>query len=97
MRMAGDTSQAKQQRSLLRGRAIVTCVFMLSGMASAQPAQTDLGAYLAARAAIDASDFDAAAAYFGQALEADATNPNILDEALTAEWSAGHVQAAKRR
>lgn len=71
-------------------RGAVIAALLVGGSGSiAQEASFDAGAYLAARAAGKAADFDEGAAYYRRALTADETNPAILENALTAEISRG--------
>jgi len=73
-------------KCFVRG-AIAAAVMAGASAAVAQDAALDAGAYLAARAAGKAADFDNGAKYYAMALQADATNPAILENALTAELS----------
>jgi tetratricopeptide (TPR) repeat protein len=60
----------------------------------------DAGAYLAARVAEAANDFEAATAWYGKAILSDAGNPRILEGAVLAELGTGDfalaIEAAKR-
>ncbi|MDF1668496.1 MAG: tetratricopeptide repeat protein [Roseovarius sp.] len=60
------------------------------------PAQAEdaVGAYLAARQARYNNDFTAAAQYFTQALTKDPSNPEILESAVVAHLSLGHMERA---
>ena len=57
-------------------------------------AQPDPGSYLAARQAISAHDFAAASRYFSQGLDADPTNPFLLENALTSFIAQGQFDRA---
>ena len=63
--------------------------------------QVDSGAYLAARTAESQNDFRAAATWYGKAIMADASNPQLLDGAVLAEMGIGDfalaIEAAKLR
>jgi tetratricopeptide (TPR) repeat protein len=65
-------------------------------MAMAVPAQaqTNSGAYLAARQAAQGGDFQAAATYFTRALVQDPRNPQLLEAAISAFVSLGDVDRA---
>ncbi|SFA99743.1 Tetratricopeptide repeat-containing protein [Poseidonocella pacifica] len=66
----------------------------LSGMtATAQPIGL-AGAYLAARSAEVQGDYADAARYFGQAMQRDPGNPSLMQGALIASMSLGHVERA---
>jgi len=60
----------------------------------ATPARADAGAYLAARAAGQTSDFEAAATWFLKALRDDQTNPALLENALTSLIILGEMDRA---
>ena len=65
-------------------------------IALAQPsvAEVDTGAYLAARQAISESSFEEAADYFLRALDQDAENPALLENALYALIGQGDFETA---
>lgn len=66
-------------------RGALIAALLTSGSATvAQDITPNAGAYLAARAAGQASDFGFGARYYEQALRADPTNPVMLENALTA-------------
>lgn len=67
--------------------------FMISG-AAANAAQTDAGAYLAAKQAGLASDFAEASRYFSQGLLADPSNSYLLENAMTSLIALGDVDRA---
>ncbi len=69
---------------------------LLVGLAVAGPAmaQTNSGAYLAARHAVQVSDFEAASTYFTRALIQDPRNPTLLESAIGALVSLGDVERA---
>ena len=54
------------------------------------------GAYLAARAAASNNDFALAAQWYGVALQAEPTNPDLLEGALVANVALGDVKAAAK-
>lgn len=58
--------------------------------------RADAGAYLAARAAGLANDFERASAYFDQALSRDPDNPFLLENAIAAALGLGDLDAAVR-
>ncbi|MCX7300817.1 MAG: tetratricopeptide repeat protein [Rhodobacterales bacterium] len=70
----------------MRFAGIRRLAFLLSVGVAAGPlfAQSDPGAYLAARTAGVADDFAAAAQWFAAALEGDPTNTSLMDKNLTA-------------
>lgn len=63
--------------------------------------KVDSGAYLAARIAESENDFRAAATWYGKAIIADSSNPQLLDGAILAEIGIGDfglaIEAAKLR
>ena len=69
---------------------------LVIGLATALPgvAQTNSGAYLAARHAGAQSDFAEAATYFTRALVQDPRNPELMQSAVTAFLSLGEVERA---
>lgn len=71
-------------------------VAILIGLATAAPAaaQTNSGAYLAARHAAQQSDFGPAATYFTRALIQDPRNPALLEAAIGAFVGLGDVDRA---
>ena len=71
-------------------------VALVAGLALAAPAmaQTNSGAYLAARHAAQQSDFDDAAAYFTRALIQDPRNPALIESAIGAFVGLGEVDRA---
>jgi len=69
----------------------VTCCL---AVAAPVVADTNAGAYLAARQAGAQSDFRAAARYFAEGLLVDPTNPYMLESAMTAYLSLGQVDRA---
>lgn len=71
--------------------AAVACLFASAGPAVAEP---DSGAYLAARQAGIANDFDAASRYFTEGLLADPTNPFLLENAMTTFIALGRIDRA---
>jgi tetratricopeptide (TPR) repeat protein len=74
--------------------AVIAALLTSGGTAVAQQVTPDAGAYLAARAAGKAADFAHGARYYAEALKADATNPAILENALTAEVSLANFAGA---
>lgn len=86
----------------MKGRLQVTSRFLpalvLAALAQALPAPVvasqDAGAYLAARQARYASDFDAAAQYYTRALTSDPSNPQLLENALIAQLAMGEIDRA---
>ncbi len=77
----------------LRG-ALIAALLTSGGTVTAQQVTPDAGAYLAARAAGKAADFAHGAQYYAEALKADANNPAILENALTAEISLANFAGA---
>ena len=73
-----------------------TIAAFLIGLAVAVPAsaQTNSGAYLAARHAAQGGDFDAAATYFTRALVQDPRNPALMESAIASFVSLGDVDRA---
>lgn len=71
-------------------------VALAAGLVLAVPAmaQTNSGAYLAARHAAQQSDFDAAATYFTRALIQDPRNPALMESAIGAFVGLGDVDRA---
>lgn len=67
----------------------VTCFY-----ASANFAQDNAGSYLAARHAVIANDFAAAADYYTQSLRFDRDNPALLENLLSAQVSLGAIDDA---
>ena len=68
---------------------------LCANLALAQTAEEPLaGAYLAARSAAGASDFAAAATYFGEALTRDPSNPALLENLATAYLALGDMAKA---
>ena len=55
------------------------------------------GAYLAARAAAAQNDFAVAAQWYGEALQADPANPDLLQGALVADVALGDMGSAAKR
>jgi tetratricopeptide (TPR) repeat protein len=55
------------------------------------------GAYLAARSAASQNDFALAAQWYGVALQADPTNPDLLEGALVSNVALGDVEAAAKQ
>ena len=76
------------------GGACIAALMVFSAPVAAQVSLPDAGAYLAARAAGKASDFEFSARYYAQALVADQKNPAIMENALTAQISLGRYPAA---
>lgn len=68
-------------------RAAVTLLGLaLAGPAGAGP---DAGAYLSARAALQAGDFTIAAPFLHEAIDADPANPDLLESGIIAELGRG--------
>ena len=63
-------------------------------VASPAPADPNHGAYLAAKAAARAYDFDEAAYWYGVALRSDPTNPHLIDNTLASMVGAGDTLGA---
>lgn len=76
-------------------RIAAATLFGAAGVAAMTPAaHADAGAYLAARAAGQASDFDAAATWFLRALEDDQANPALIENAMLALIGLGDFDRA---
>ncbi len=83
--------------------AIIACAVALSlsqGTIGFAQSQEDAGAYLSGRAALRATDYHDAAAWFARAMLTDAENPLLLEGAVLANLGIGELdpaaQAAKR-
>lgn len=66
--------------------------------AAPAPAQTNrglAGPYLAARAAIGANDYEAAARYYARAMVRDGRNPEVLQNAIIAQMGLGNLARAE--
>lgn len=89
--------QAKGQRDqdivdFRFGRLIAVALTAL--VSTPASAESDPGAYLAARQAAMASDYQAAARYFTKSLIQDPTNPALLENAMSAYVSLGQMGRA---
>ena len=73
-------------RTLLSTVAFATLV--VTGAVSAN-AQSASGAYLAARQAAKANEFDTAASYYTQALARDPQNVGLMEDMIFAQLGAG--------
>ena len=78
-------------RSLFRKSARAALVAALMTSAAPVLAQSDPGAYLAARQAAVENDFAEAARYYTQSLLSDPSNPLLLESALAAQVMLGSV------
>ncbi|MCR9124543.1 MAG: tetratricopeptide repeat protein [Rhodobacteraceae bacterium] len=76
-------------------RAVATAAVLTIG-ATPGPVVADVGsgAYLAARAAAQAGDFDAAARFYARALRLDAGNPELMESLTLAQLSQGAMDRA---
>ncbi|MBT8410079.1 MAG: tetratricopeptide repeat protein [Alphaproteobacteria bacterium] len=74
-------------------KTITVAAIALTPMQAAQ-ADVNAGAYLAGRAASFESDYEAAALYYTRALVRDASNPTLMENAITAYLGLGDVEAA---
>ena len=70
--------------------AVVASFILPTGLT----AQTGAGAYLAGRQALFTSDFDAAAKYYGMALNYDRKNPKLMENAVLAQLALGRIERA---
>lgn len=76
--------------------ATTTAMMLALGLGHPAPAQVaDPGAYLAARTAVNASDYTAAIPFLAQALSNDPDNAGLLDAAVGALIGAGDIAAAR--
>jgi len=77
----------------LCGASLATLI-ICAAPSAAQTITPDAGAYLAARSAGKAADFEFGARYYAQALIADPSNPAIMENALTAQVSLSRFPGA---
>jgi tetratricopeptide (TPR) repeat protein len=73
--------------------AALAAALVAAGAAGADPGGL-VGSYLAARSASGNSDYEAAAAYYTQALVRDPSNPMLLESAAVAQLALGNLEAA---
>lgn len=73
--------------------AALAAALVAAGAAAADPGGL-VGSYLAARSASGNSDYEAAAAYYTQALVRDPSNPMLLESAAVAQLALGNLEAA---
>ncbi|MCX7645635.1 MAG: tetratricopeptide repeat protein [Rhodobacteraceae bacterium] len=73
--------------------AALAAALVAAGGAGADPGGL-VGSYLAARSASGNSDYQAAAAYYTQALVHDPSNPMLLESAVVAQLALGNLEAA---
>lgn len=76
----------------LRNLAAVS--FLSFALAAPAVAQSGAGAYLAGRQALFASDFDAAATYYGRALARDRDNPALMENFVLSQLARGRADKA---
>ncbi len=79
-------------------RTVTTAAFVMAvalGGAGPGMAEVDAGAYLSARAALQAGDFASAAPYLLSALGSDPGNPQILESAIIAQLGRGEFTRAE--
>ena len=74
-------------------RSVLTLIVAL-GVAVTPALANNAGSYLAARSAIISNDYAEAADYFARALAGDPTNPELLENGLTAFLGLGDVDRA---
>ena len=74
--------------------ASLAALIICAAPSAAQTITPDAGAYLAARSAGKAADFEFGARYYAQALIADPSNPAIMENALTAQVSLSRFPGA---
>lgn len=74
--------------------AIAALIAFAPGLACADGAKEDAGAYLAARVAGNGADYRAAADWFARALVADPANPALLESAVLAHVALGEFPKA---
>jgi tetratricopeptide (TPR) repeat protein len=74
---------------------LTVCAATLA-LAMPAAADTNAGAYLAARQAAISGDYDAAAVYFRDALLADTNNTVLMEQSLAAHLGDGQVESAAR-
>ncbi len=79
---------------MIRTSTISLIVAAVVGSTITAAAQSNSGAYLAARQASFESDYDAAASYFSRALISDPSNPVLLENAVTAFVGVGNTDGA---
>jgi len=79
---------------MIRTSTISLVVAAVLGSTITAAAQSNSGAYLAARQASFESDYDAAASYFSRALISDPSNPILLENAVTAFVGVGNTDGA---
>lgn len=79
---------------MIRTSTISLVVAAVLGSTITAAAQSNSGAYLAARQASFESDYDAAASYFSRALISDPSNPVLLENAVTAFVGVGNTDGA---
>ena len=79
---------------MIRTSTISLIVAAVVGSTITAAAQSNSGAYLAARQASFESDYDAAASYFSRALISDPSNPILLENAVTAFVGVGNTDGA---
>lgn len=78
--------------------SILRAIVVASAICGASPsiAETDSGAYLAARSAAIGNDFVAAARYFTQGLRTEPQNQELLENAMAAHAALGNFEAASK-
>jgi len=87
---------ARADRRPLRGMALAACLAGLAPLAATGQDMRGLsGAYLAARTAAQAHDYDAASRYYGRALMRDPRNARLLEATVIAHLGLGKLNRAE--
>lgn len=73
---------------------VALCAALVAFNAAPASADSGSGAYLAARQAVIASDFEASAEYFTRALVKNIDNPQLMESAALAQLSLGRIDRA---